>query len=61
MFYIGDPGNNAGIINLNFRALHLFSRTSRFARRLSQNWRGFSGCTPHRLRVCHVIFIIAMR
>jgi|GEM_PF-6568070 len=58
MIYIGNPGNNAGIISLNFFALHLLSRADQLARRPSHHWSGRSGGVPYRRRACHVIFII---
>jgi len=60
VFYIGDPGYNAGIINLNFGVLHIFSRVGRIACRLSLSWNGRSDAAPHFRCACHVIFIIAM-
>ncbi|CAG9231228.1 hypothetical protein BVI434_750002 [Burkholderia vietnamiensis] len=45
-FYIVDPGNNEGIINIKFRALHLFSRLAQCPPHLP---RRRSGTTASRV------------
>ncbi|UXU88041.1 hypothetical protein [Burkholderia sp. S-53] len=38
LFYIDDPGNNAGIIGSNFDRLHLFSHAGRHVRPAASAW-----------------------